>query len=115
VAARAELAAHILQVLYLEPLPDLDLRLAMHGLQVAWLLAAAAVIATWRRVDWLTRLLVFWPVALLGVHLFYTPLYYYPRHLVAGYLAMGLVAAYVASGRGRQGAPGRTTRRYGAP
>ena len=58
-----------------------------------------------RRVDRLTWLLLLWPATFLGVHFFYTPLYYYPRHLVAGYLAMGLVAAYVAGGRGRQGAP----------
>jgi hypothetical protein len=35
-----------------------------------------------------------------------TPLFYFPRHIVAGYLSMGLVACYVASGRGAR-EPGR--------
>jgi hypothetical protein len=47
------------------------------------------------------------PGAFLGIHLFYTPLFYFPRHIVAGYLSMGLVAAYVASGRGRREAAER--------
>ena len=104
-AVRTQAVAKVRQLLYLEPLPDPALRLAMHGLQAAWLLAVAGTIASWRRVDRLTWLLLLWPATFLGVHFFYTPLYYYPRHLVAGYLAMGLVAAYVAGGRGRQGAP----------
>ena len=107
--ARARAVAQIRQTLYLEPLPDPGLRLAMHGLQAAWLLTAVGVIGAWRRIDRPARLLVLCPVAFLGVHLFYTPLYYYPRHLVAGYLAMGLVAAYLAGGRGRRRALGSSS------
>jgi hypothetical protein len=97
---RARALAHVRQTLYLEPLPDPALRLAVHGLQAAWLLAAGAVVAGWRRVNWTARLLLLWPWAFLGVHLFYSPLSYFPRHVVVGYLSMGLVAGYVASGRG---------------
>lgn len=104
---RERALAQIRQTLYLEPLPDPALRLAMHGLQAAWLLSVGAVIARWRRIAWPARVLLLWPAAFLGVHLFYTPLYYFPRHIVQGYLSMGIVASYVASGRANRMGAGR--------
>jgi hypothetical protein len=35
-------------------------------------------------------------VLYLGVHLVYTATIYYPRHLISGYLAMGIVALCAA-------------------
>ena len=60
-AVRSQAVAKVRQLLYLEPLPDPALRLAMHGLQAAWLLAVAGTIASWRRVDGLTWLLLLGP------------------------------------------------------
>jgi hypothetical protein len=104
-AVGATLQAQLRGLLGILPSSDLALPIAMHGAQAAWLLAATIVAARWHRLDRSTRLLLLWPALFLGVHLFYDVSNYYPRHVVAGYLAMGLVAAYVASGRGERGAP----------
>ena len=100
-AVRARAWAQLRALLALEPLSTAVVPFALHGLQAVWLVAAAQ----WRRVDSTTRLLLLWPAVFLGVHVFYQTTTYYPRHLVAGYLAMGLVGTYVASGRGRRPAP----------
>lgn len=96
---RSQVLDQLRQVAYLTPLPSLALRIGLHGLQVAWLIAVGAVIARWRYVNGPARLLLLWPIAFLGVYLFYTPESYYPRHIVAGHLAMGLAAAYALSER----------------
>ena len=99
-AVRARAREQLRALLAFEPLGTAVVPFALHGLQVVWLVAPAQ----WRRVDSTTRLLLLWPAVFLGVHVFYQTTTYYPRHLVAGYLAMGLVGAYVASGRGRRAA-----------
>ncbi len=99
-------------VLYLNPVDDPPprgdalSRLAIRGLQVLW--AAACVLAIRRRgfAPGTKLLLVGLPVLYLGVHLVYVVDDYYPRHIIAGYLAMGLVTLN-AVGRGwpRNGLP----------
>jgi hypothetical protein len=67
----------------------------MHALQVAWL---AAVCLAWRRrlaVD--IRLLVLVPALFLAVHVVYDVWAYYPRHILAAYFSMGLVAMAVSA------------------
>jgi hypothetical protein len=46
------------------------------------------------------------PLVYLGVHLVYHVEFYYPRHVIAGHLAMGLVTLF-AVGRGWAGQAGR--------
>ncbi len=66
-------------------------RAAMRGLQILW--AATCVLALRRRgfARGTKLLLVGLPLLYLGVHLIYVVDDYYPRHVIAGHLAMGLV------------------------
>jgi hypothetical protein len=92
-------------VLYANPVDDPPprgdalSRVAIRGLQVLW--ATACVLAIRRRgfAPGTKLLLVGLPVLYLGVHLVYVVDDYYPRHIIAGYLAMGLVTLN-AVGRG---------------
>jgi len=68
---------------------------AVHGLQVAWLAAVAATVARRRHVSIVGKLLLVLPLAFLVPHLIIQVYVYYPRHIVAGYLAMGLATSYV--------------------
>jgi hypothetical protein len=76
---------------------DLDpaLRAALHGLQLAWLGAGLALLATGRG-DRVTGLAWLVPGLYLGVHVFYRVWTYYPRHVLAGHVAMGLVTLVAA-------------------
>lgn len=68
-----------------------DLLPVTRGLQVLWLLAIATVFfrdGSPQKIPWLLLLV---PVFFLGVHVFYQVWVYYPRHIVIGYLAMGVV------------------------
>ena len=81
--------------------PVLDL--AAHGLQLAWLAAIVTVACRRVRVPATSAALLALPAAYLAVHLVYNAHSYFPRHEVAGYLAMGLVALSVgASSSARQ-------------
>jgi hypothetical protein len=73
------------------PRGDALSRLAMRGLQVLWL--TACVLALRRRgfARGTKALLLGLPLLYLGVHLVYVVDDYYPRHVIAGHLAMGLV------------------------
>jgi hypothetical protein len=64
-------------------------------LQVAWLGSLVALATNWRRADKTTRLVAPLPAAFLLPHLLLQVYVYYPRHIVAGYLVMGLAAAFV--------------------
>jgi hypothetical protein len=73
----------------------------MHGLQTAWILAALLVARRGRGSRVSAALLLLVPAFYLGVHLVYTATIYYPRHLISGYLAMGVVALFAARSIGR--------------
>lgn len=61
-----------------------------HGLQVVW--AAAVLLLLVRRpFPWQSVAVAMVPVLYLGVHFFYQIAPYYPRHILIGYLAAGLV------------------------
>jgi hypothetical protein len=68
-----------------------DLVPVTRGLQVMWLLAVVTVFFRDGSPRNIPRLLLFVPVLFLGVHVFYQVWVYYPRHIVIGYLAMGVV------------------------
>jgi hypothetical protein len=94
-SAREAAWTHVRYVLYLTTSGEGFLQPVMHGLQAAWILAAVLVARRWRR-SWASALLLLLPVLYLGVHLVYTATIYYPRHLISGYLAMGIVALCAA-------------------
>jgi hypothetical protein len=80
---------------------------AIRGIQVVWLAVALLTLA--RRVaPGTTKVLMGLPLAYLVVHLVYHVEFYYPRHIIAGHLAMALVTLY-AIGRGWAREAGRQT------
>jgi hypothetical protein len=93
---RARVWYQVDHVFYLHALRDQFPRgewvswVAIHGIQLCWLAVGLVVLAR-RRTPGLTKLLVVWPLAYLAVYLVYQVDYYYPRHIIAAHLAMGLV------------------------
>jgi len=99
---RATLANQASGVGYLNPSPSDGsfwppgaLPVAIHGLQVAWL-AAVVCAVKWRKrlegVDWLFLIL---PLGFLVPHLFIQVFLYYPRHIVAGYIATAISVLWI--------------------
>jgi hypothetical protein len=114
--ARAKLLGQLGGLLFLPPWsaqlgPErriVSLAVVLHGLQAAWI--AALWLAWRRRVPPDVRLLVLVPALYLAVHIVYGIGVYYPRHILAGYFAMGLVAMAAATETpGRPISPGHIT------
>jgi hypothetical protein len=87
--------------------PDLDpaLAVSLHGLQLAWL--GAGMLVLWgRRGDGALRLALLAPLLYLGVHVFYKVWTYYPRHVLAGHVAMGVVTLLALRALAGGGSPG---------
>jgi hypothetical protein len=98
----------------LRPIDLADLRapflLAVHTIQVFWLAALVRLWLVRRRVAWWAWVVVLLPAAYLIPHVFIQVYVYYPRHIMMGYLAMGVAAAFAFGEAGlRAGAvsPGR--------
>ncbi len=72
------------------------LEVATHGLQLVWLIVLVALLVS-RRVGWQANGVGVLPPCYLAVHLFFQILVYYPRHIIIGHLAMGMVAVYGAA------------------
>jgi hypothetical protein len=79
-----------------------------HGLQLLWVAAIVFALAKRRLLSFEAKALLLVPALLLLPFLFYNPLIYYPRHMVAGHLAMAVSAMFVFSGHARE-------RRSGVP
>lgn len=73
------------------------LTIAFHGLQLMWGAAIVLALVTWRKITWKGKALLLIPLLYIGVHLFYQVTVYYPRHIIAGHMAMGLVAYWISS------------------
>jgi hypothetical protein len=80
-----------------------QLALGFHGLQLLWALLVFPVVLPRSGLHASARVLWLLPLAYLGVHLFYVQYYYYPRHIIIGHLAMGVVATYLLSPRALAG------------
>ena len=104
--ARALAWTQVQHLVFWLPQQDQTLDLAVHGLQAAWLLAIAMVGLRRVRASAPTVVLLALPAVYLAVHFAYDATSYFPRHVIVGYLAMGLVALYVAGrpARPRSGA-----------
>jgi hypothetical protein len=106
-AGRLQIEAldHLDHVFYVHPVRDpfprgdAMSRIAMRWLQILWL--ATLVLAFRRRgfAPAAKALLVMLPLLYLGVHVIFVVDDYYPRHIIAGHFAMGLVTLN-AVGRG---------------
>jgi hypothetical protein len=73
-----------------------------HGLQLLWVAAIVFAIAKRRLLSFEAKGLLLVPALLLLPFLFYNPLIYYPRHMVAGHIAMAVSAMFVFSGHARE-------------
>jgi hypothetical protein len=78
---------------------------AIRGIQLVWLAVGVLILAR-RAASGIAAALMALPLVYLGVHLVYHVEFYYPRHVIAGHLAMGLVTLF-AVGRGWAGQAGR--------
>jgi hypothetical protein len=76
-----------------------------HGLQLLWVAAIVFAIAKRRLLGVEAKALLLVPVLLLVPFLFYNPLVYYPRHMVAGHVAMAVSAMFVFSGHAQERRP----------
>jgi hypothetical protein len=83
-----------------------SLAVLFHGLQLLWLAGIAYAIATRRHLSVEAKGLLLTPALLLLPFLFYNPLVYYPRHIVAGHLAMAVSSMFVFSKHARERRPG---------
>ena len=108
---RRQLWEQVRRILYLHPTRDVPpardrvSRLTMRGLQLLW--AGTTMVAlSRRRLAAVTKALLLVPLLYLGVHLLYAVTIYYPRHIVAGHLALGVSVLY-ALGRGWTTSPSR--------
>lgn len=68
----------------------IGLALPLHLLQVMWVFACGYTLVRWRSIGWAVKLLLFvLPLSFLLVYVFYFSWLDFPRHVLAGYLAMG--------------------------
>lgn len=104
-AALREALNQIDHLFYLNPVDDPPprgdepSRNAMRGLQVLWLATCVLAVRRWGFAPGAKLLLYTLPLAYLGVHFVFVVDDYYPRHVIVGHLAMGLVTLN-AVGRG---------------
>ena len=77
--------------------------LPLHGLQVLFFIGCAWVLVRWDRVAFSTKGLLLMPIAYLGGQFFFVLNADYPRHILIGHLAMGLVAILLSSQRACKG------------
>ena len=70
----------------------------IHAIQLLWLVVGLLTLAR-RTAPATTKILLGLPLVYLGVHLVFEGDVYYPRHIIAGHLAMALVTLH-AVGRG---------------
>jgi len=83
-----------------------SLAVLFHALQLLWATAIAFAIANWRRLSFEAKGLLLVPALYLLPFLFYDSVVYYPRHIVAGHLAMAISAMFVFSGHAAELRPG---------
>jgi hypothetical protein len=93
-----------------------DLQLYVAGLELLWLAAIAAGLRLRRRLGAAALAGLALPLAALLPYAVYDPVSYYPRHVVIGWLAMGVAVLLVCRGRKVRGAAlGRPSRSPYAP
>jgi hypothetical protein len=105
-AARDVFLDQVARTFYFDPAKDFPTRVApysgalavvFHTIQFLWIGAAALAVAYWRRAGWRSLGLLLAPLALLLPFLFYNAIIYYPRHQVAGHIAMAIAVLYVVA------------------
>jgi hypothetical protein len=70
----------------------LDTSLCMWVLSTLWLIVWVKIIANWKAYPLAAKLMMMLPFLFLGVQYFYILNVSYPRHLIAGYMVMGLAS-----------------------
>lgn len=75
----------------------IGLSIALHGLQVLWLLSLGRAWIKRRSLNWTAKIMLLIPFLFLVVQYFYVLNAVYPRHIIMGHFAMGIVVAYAFS------------------
>jgi hypothetical protein len=105
-AAREAFMDQLARTFYFDPPKDFPTRVApysgslavvFHAIQLLWVAAAGLAVASWRRAGWRSLGLLLAPLALLFPFIFYNAIIYYPRHPVAGHIAMAIAVMYVVA------------------
>ena len=73
------------------------LGLALHGLQLIYLLSLVRVARKWGSIRWIAKLLLLIPLMHLGVQFFFVLDAVYPRQILMAYLSMGVAAMFASS------------------
>lgn len=113
--ARATFASQARGVTVIGTPAPIGFVLNIRMIQLAWLVSLVLLWVRRRKVGAASFLIAAMPVALLAPHLFFQVHVYYPRHIILGYLVMGLAAAYVFSAVGRRHLAGDVAPRADAP
>ncbi len=71
--------------------------LVVIGLVFFWICSLVLTRPSKRPVRWVALILTITPLMYLGVHVFYNVSTYYPRHIIAGYIAFGVTSIYLLS------------------
>jgi hypothetical protein len=110
---RRVLESQLAGLLYLDPTnpraPDIGVGLL--ALQVVWLMAVVVAIRRRRQVPWAGWWLLAWPLTFALYAVVYEIAIYYPRHLIAMYVATGATVIYLAE----RGAPRATDEQPARP
>ena len=75
----------------------LGLSIALHGLQVLWLVSMGRAFFQRRLVSWMAKAILLLPLLHLGVQYFFVLNAVYPRHIIMGHIAMGVVVVFALS------------------
>ena len=73
------------------------LGLAIHGLQLIYIITWALALANWRHLRLAGKILLLLPLLHLGVQFFFVLDAVYPRHILMAHLSMGVAAMFASS------------------
>ena len=74
-------------------------------IQISWILAVSAVVARWKRTTTVSKLMLLLPISFLAPHIFIHVVFYFPRHIMVGYVAMAASVMYVVCDSERSWVP----------
>jgi len=74
-----------------------SVEVVIRTIQIAWVLTVVVVLARWRRTTAVSKLMLLLPISFLAPHIFLHVVFYFPRHIMVGYVAMAASVMYVVA------------------